>query len=332
MEDLARTRRYWPGRTWCRRKNRPRIWHIYKTGATPIAGRTLTRKRSRIVQEDDDESEGESTCELNAEARASTLSGNFAIHHNFPSKHLGNKRTIAVYMPPNYERRKRMCHPVIYFQDGQNVFDAATSAFGVEWQADETADRMIRAGDIEPVIMVGIYNTPDRVDEYTAHYDKRRKKGGRGSIYGRFVMEEVKPFIDKTYRTLTDRENTAVVGSSLGGLISLYMASQFPDRIGMCAALSPSLWWCNEQQTKDLRKDSSWVRDSRFWIDVGTNETGDNNENSTLVRQIERYAELLAEASLQPDRDVVCRTIEGGQHTEGSWAQRFDQVLEFLFG
>lgn len=260
-----------------------------------------------------------------------SLTGNFRFHHDFPSRHLGNKRTLAIYLPHGYFGRRKLHYPVLYLQDGQNVFDARTAAFGVEWQADETAERLIKAGEIPPVIMVGIYNSADRIDEYTAHYDKKKKRGGRGSIYGRFVVEEVKPFIDKAYRTTGRRKDTGIVGSSLGGLAALHIASQFPDRIGMCAALSPSLWWCNEQQVKDLRRDSDWVRDMRLWVDAGTKETGNENENKAMARQVERVGEILEAAGLKPQVDFVAETIEGGEHTEGAWAARFDRVLRFLF-
>src|SRR5262245_879090 len=167
----------------------------------------------------------------------------FRYHRNFPSALLGNERTLVVYLPPGYDAAAKQRYPVFYLQDGQNVFEASTAAFGVEWEADDTAERLIREGQIPPLIMVGIYNTPERANEYTTSYDATAKVGGKGKLYGRFVMEEVKPFIDATYRTRTDREHTAVGGSSLGGLISLAMAQQFHDKFSKCAVMSASLWW-----------------------------------------------------------------------------------------
>src|SRR5215213_8100519 len=160
--------------------------------------------------------------------------GDFRFHRQFASRRLGNKRTLCVYLPPGYFLRPQQRYPVLYLHDGQNIFDASTAAFGVEWGAADTADRLIGEGRITPLIIVGIYNTPERMDEYTPHRDPQRRVGGRGLHYARFVADEVKPFIDHQYRTLAGREYTAVAGSSLGGLISLAIAWQHRDRFGMC--------------------------------------------------------------------------------------------------
>jgi predicted alpha/beta superfamily hydrolase len=200
--------------------------------------------------------------------------GSLRHHRFFPSLLLGNARTLVVYLPPGYDADIARRYPVFYLHDGQNVFEAATSAFGVEWEADDTATRLIHEGQIPPLIMVGIYNTPDRINEYTLSYDRTANAGGKGKVYGRFVMEEVKPFIDKTYRTLKDREHTAVGGSSLGGLITLGMARFHHEQISMAAIMSPSLWWGRCRILGEIARDYDWMKSMRFWLDMGTRETG----------------------------------------------------------
>src|SRR5262249_36435679 len=126
------------------------------------------------------------------EPMAALQRGELRYHTEFASSFLGNQRTLAGYLPPGYAEDPRRRYPVFYLHDGQNVFDAATAAFGVEWEADDTADRLTREGQIGPLILVGIYNTPNRFNEYTVHYDPVMKAGGKGKLYGRFVMDEVK--------------------------------------------------------------------------------------------------------------------------------------------
>src|SRR5581483_5702126 len=152
-----------------------------------------------------------------------------------------------------------------------NLFEDREAAFGVSWNAHRTAERLTHAGRIAPVILVGVANTPARIDEYTTHRDAREKAGGRGDLYARFVLEEVKPFIDARYRTKPGREHTGVCGSSLGGLVSLTMARAYPERLGLCGAVSPSLWWCGGRVLDEYAAgDAAWLRRTRFWVDMGT--------------------------------------------------------------
>src|SRR3954468_11871122 len=142
-----------------------------------------------------------------------------SVHYlpDFPSEHLGNTRPLAVYLPPGYGDDPDRRYPVFYLQDGQNLFDPATAFGGVPWRADETAERLIRDRTIEPVILVGVGNTADRLDEYGPKAG-RREPPGREFPYARFLVEEVKPVIDRMYATRPERKYTAVGGSSMGGL------------------------------------------------------------------------------------------------------------------
>src|SRR5262249_36659149 len=155
-------------------------------------------------------------------------------------------RDIIVYVPAEYDPASGRRYPVLYLQDGQNLFDPATAYVrDSDWRVDQTADKLIDEQVIEPLIIVGIYNTGERrIDEYTPTADASLG-GGSAGLYGRMLVEEIKPFIEANYSTLTDPSNTAIGGSSLGGLVSLYLGFAYPDVFGKVAALSPSVWWNN---------------------------------------------------------------------------------------
>src|SRR5438477_9371578 len=182
------------------------------------------------------------------------LTGNIQRHRQFPSRTLGNRRDILVYLPPGYRRFLRRRYPVFYLQDGQNLFDAATAFAGVEWGVDETAQRLIRRRLIEPIIIVAIANTgPDRIHEYAPtrgiiDSKAKRKKRSRGLArkYGKFLIEEVKPFIDSKYRTKPEAEFTGLGGSSLGGLLVMTLGVCFPNIFSRLAVMSPSVLWDHE--------------------------------------------------------------------------------------
>lgn len=276
--------------------------------------------------------------EVEAWARGTTtkpkpsLTGTIKFHERFASRHLGNARTLAVYLPPGYASDPSARYPVLYLHDGQNAFDAATSAFGVEWSADETAERWIGAGKIRPVIIVAIANTDRRADEYTAHRDARFGSGGRGDAYGRFVVEEVKPFIDAHYRTRPGRDDTAVAGSSLGGLISLQIVSTYPDVFSMCGAISPALGWAAEQALRDFEKrDLAWAKRVRVWVDMGTREGARADGPGTELPRTRRFVKCLEAAGLSAGRDYRYVEVEGGEHNETAWAARFGDILQFFF-
>ena len=175
-----------------------------------------------------------------------TLTGNICRHPNFESRILRNRRDVLVYLPRQY-RRTRDRYPVLYLQDGQNVFDAATAFGGVEWGVDETAQRLIRDKLLAPLIIVAVANTGEqRVHEYAptrGRLDKRKRSKGMLRQYGKFLIEELKPFIDRKYRTRPDAESTGLGGSSLGGLATLALGLWFPNVFTRLMVMSPSIWW-----------------------------------------------------------------------------------------
>jgi predicted alpha/beta superfamily hydrolase len=251
-------------------------------------------------------------------------------HDDFPSELLDNTRRVTVLLPPGYAGGREH-YPVLYLHDGQNLFLDHEAAFGVSWRAGVTAERLILARRVVPFIFVGIANTPARLDEY-APYVNTRGTGGRGDLYGRFVMEEVKPFIDAEYRTLPDRKNTAIGGSSLGGLISLYLAWRYAGQIGQAVVMSPSLWWADGRILRDLAGAQPWLKKVRFWLDVGTREGRGRGHVPPTVRHTRQLLDCFDANGLVPGRHYYYWEVAGGEHNEAAWAARFDKVLLFLFG
>ena len=267
-----------------------------------------------------------------AAPRKSTRTGDIRIHADFESPQLGNKRTVQVWLPPGYGSDAARRYPVLYMHDGNNVFDAATAFGGVEWAADETATRLIAESRIRPLIIVAIDNTPDRANEYTPTADAKWG-GGKGDKFLAFIAETLKPFIDKTYRTLPDRANTSIGGSSLGGLISLYAAFKRPDVFGSAAVVSPSVWW-NDRQIIAFVRDAAAEIKPRLWIDIGTDEGAKEGRLENYNRAVSDCRDLVAaleKRGMQGDGDFKFEIIEGGRHNERDWAARFDRILLFLF-
>ncbi|MFN0109587.1 MAG: alpha/beta hydrolase [Blastocatellia bacterium] len=253
-----------------------------------------------------------------------TRTGEFRHHTNFHSNWLANHRNVLVYLPPGYaDESKRF--PVLYLQDGQNLFDTATAFNGVEWGVDETAQRLILNGRIEPVIIVAIYNLgTDRIDEYAPTVDPRQKRGGKADLYGRFLIEELKPFIDQNYRTLPSPEFTGLGGSSLGALASLYLGLKHPNVFSKLMVMSPSVWWDQGMILRfvhELRAKPT----TRIWLDIGSKE---GKFTPGYVRQLR---DLLIAQGWRLDADLKFMDIRGGQHNESAWAKRIEPALRFLF-
>ena len=260
--------------------------------------------------------------------RPHTVAGDLRLHEHFHSAILANDRTIRVWLPAGYESASSRRYPTFYLHDGQNLFDAATS-FAGEWEADETATRLIADQKIEPIILIGVDNAgAARLAEYAPTNDLRHGVG-KANLYGRFLVEELKPFIDQTYRTLPDRDHTATGGSSMGGLVSLYLGTQFANTFGKIAVMSPSLWWGDEALLKSIERDPSPLLKERVWIDIGTAEAASSEETVDPAR---RLAAACKAAGLVENASYRYAEIEGAKHNEAAWRARFDRVLVHLFG
>ena len=253
--------------------------------------------------------------------------------HEFHSRVFRNTRFLRVWLPPGYEdaENSQRYYPVLYLNDGQNLFEAAVSFGGVEWQVDETAERLIREGAVPPMIVVGLDNAgKDRLREYMPHRSMNpvilRAQGRR---YPDFLMKEVMPFIEQTYRVATSPENTGLGGSSLGALIALYTVMARPGVFGRLLLESPSLWASNRQAIKDSRTIRIWPE--RIYLGVGTAEAGSPERDRTVVDDVRELAAILRRAVLSENR-LRLVIQDGAGHSESAWAERFPEALRFLFG
>ena len=270
-----------------------------------------------------DELEAESVAVANPPEHS--LTGDFRRHPRFRSRFLATEHTLLVYRPPGYRDDRTRRFPVFYLHDGQNVFDRATSATGQEWSVDETAQRLIEAGAIEPVIIVGIYNAGERrIDEYTPTRDSRKNMGGSADGYARMLVQEIKPFIDRRYRTLRSAANTGLGGSSLGGLLTMHLGLRYPTVFNRLAALSPSVWWNDRAIVREV--DALTAKPPlRIWLDCGTSEGEDVARDARMLR------DALVRKGWAIGQDLAYVEAEGGGHNEQSWAMRVEGVLRFLF-
>ncbi len=263
-----------------------------------------------------------------------TVTGSLRVLDDVYSPQLGNRRDILVYLPDGHAAGRR--YPVIYMHDGQNLFDEAAS-FAGEWHVDEIMQALEREGTA--AIIVGIPNIgAGRMDEYSP-FIERRMSQGHGDLYTRFIAETVKPLVDASFQTLPGREHTGVMGSSLGGLISLYAFFAQSHVFGFAGAMSPALWFAR-------RACLDWVRTrpfapGRIYLDVGTAEAARPRRPSVLrwlgeppaarpVRDARAMRDLLVDKGYREGRDLLYVEDEGAPHHESAWARRLPDALRFL--
>lgn len=239
------------------------------------------------------------------------------------SPELGNRRDVLVWLPPGYRDGARR-YPVVYMHDGGNVFDASTSFAGVEWRADETAAELARRG--RPLIVVAVAASPDgqRLSEYGPWPVPALGAAGRGDAYADFVARTLKPLIDARFRTRPGRASTAVLGSSMGGLVSLYMALRDPEVFGFAGALSPSLWFADSRAFSWVDSRPPAREAPRVWLDMGAQEGDTQAQAQRNVALAREMARRLRRRGVET-RFVVAR----GAHTETAWAERLPAVLEW---
>ncbi|MCC7358311.1 MAG: alpha/beta hydrolase [Anaerolineales bacterium] len=241
-----------------------------------------------------------------------TVVGTLRVRPQLYSPQLDNRRDVLVYLPPSHATGER-AYPVLYLQDGQNLFDADTAFGGQEWQVDETLEALSAEG-LEALVVGLPHMGPERIAEYNPF----AARGGRGQAYLSFVMETVKPLIDASFHTRPERESTYLGGSSMGGLISFYGFLQRPDSVGGVLAMSPAFWYGGRALAEYVSQ-HGW-RPGRVYLDRGTTERGG----------AARMAKRLIALGYAPETQLRYVEEEGGQHSERAWARRLPEALRFL--
>ena len=255
-----------------------------------------------------------------------------------PSRHVP-ARDVDVWLPPSYGRDPGRRYPVLYMHDGQNLFDPSLSYGGVDWDIDGAMTRLIARGEVREAIVVGVWNSPQRFAEYMPRAAVRTETVGSGiedrpigraedirsDDYLRFLVEELKPFIDATYRTRPSRDDTFVMGSSMGGLISLYAVARHPEVFGGAAALSTHWPACDGCTVDWLAAHLPRPGAHRLYFDHGT---------VTLDARYPPFQQrmdiALRKAGWRADRDWITRRFEGAEHNEAAWSARVEIPLRFL--
>ncbi|MDZ7268479.1 MAG: alpha/beta hydrolase-fold protein [candidate division KSB1 bacterium] len=253
-----------------------------------------------------------------ARRRSPSPAGRLVVHRNFESKILGNQRDLIVWLPPGYEQQRPRRYPVLYAHDGQNLFDPATAYLGVDWQMGATAEALILQRRVRPFLLVGIYNTPARQEEYTPI---------RGRAYAEFLLREVMPFISREYRIASGRRATGLLGSSLGGLISFYLTWWHPEVFGMAACLSASWMWQGARVFKDLAAMTTPRPRPKIYLDHGSE--GAEGDNAVIFH---RMRDTLVAKGFALGKDLEYFYGVGDRHDEASWARRAWRPLVFFFG
>lgn len=240
------------------------------------------------------------------------------LEHFFISSSRSPIRRITVFLPAGHAPPNAR---VLLLHDGQNLFEPDRAHVpGQHWQVAETAEALIAAGRLPPLVIAGIDHLAERRGhEMTPTIGDRPGMGG-AAVYGRFLLEDLLPFLARTYGTRTDAEGVALGGSSLGGLVTLAVACQYPGRIGRLLVMSPSVWWDNRVILRRLRRSRLRTR-PRVWLDIGRREGARTVTDTRALRDLLIWQTSALRYFEDPE----------GQHTEKDWARRLPQALEWMY-
>jgi predicted alpha/beta superfamily hydrolase len=252
------------------------------------------------------------------------------LSHDIPSQHLGTTRRVTVWVPSRRTRASR--YPVLYLNDGQNLFDPARAFAGNTWRVQDTAARLVRQRRIPPLVIVGIdHGGERRAREYLPIEDERNPwaRDPLGREYAEFVTSEVMPFIERNYPIARGASQTGFGGSSYGAVAALNTVLVKPGTFGRLLIESPSLYVGGAYLLRRARAAKRWPR--RIYLGVGTEETSRADWNEETVTNVLRLENILARAGLGPRR-LRTNVEEGATHSEHAWAARLPSALEFLYG
>lgn len=253
-----------------------------------------------------------------------STSGRLVEHEAFASALVAD-RDVIVYLPPSYDENLTKSYPILFMHDGQNLFDASTAFGGVEWAIDEAMDGLAAGGGIHEAIIVGVNNTADRIYEYTPSVDSMVGDGGGADAYLDFLTEELRPFIDATYRTAPGRVGLA--GSSLGGLVSLYGCWQRPTVFDRCGVFSPSLWWDEQFLPGQISADAATIADKPLRIYLDSGDSGPSMDGMVATAAMR---DLLVSKGWMLDVSLHYVLGMDQSHNEAAWAARAPAALAFL--
>lgn len=271
------------------------------------------------------------------------LNSRIEIIENFYMPELERYRTLRIYLPPNYSSKEKN-YPVIYMHDGQNLFNKETASFNMAWEIGSILDEIYKEDNSKAFIVVGIDNSKDyRYNEYSPweseiggiylpHAKATGNIGGEGFKYGDFICNTLKPYIDENYRTLGDRENTAICGSSMGGLISICVGIKHQEIFGKIGALSSAIYFCNEEVRELILKEGK-REEVKTYLSVGTEETSDVNRkdfSEIYIQSTNNVYHYLREAGFSKE-EVIKEIFENDKHNEKAWEKRFPNVIKYLF-
>lgn len=240
---------------------------------------------------------------------------------NFKIPQLNTTRKIWIYLPPDYESSEKK-YPVIYMHDAQNLFDDSTS-FSGEWKVDETLNDLFKTQK-PSAIVVGIENGGgERLNEYSP-WKNEKHGGGKGDEYADFLAETLKPYIDKNYRTLVQAKNTALIGSSMGGLISFYTGLKYPEKFGKLGIFSPSLWFEFKELNNFIQQNSRKIKKTKFYF------LGGKQESENMVSDIQKIIPVLMQKKVPKDH-IKAQFDADGTHSEAYWSREFGAAYLWLF-
>lgn len=260
--------------------------------------------------------------------KPSTVSKNVSIlSENFFIPQLNKTRKIWLYLPPDYKTSTKK-YPVIYMHDGQNLFDEANS-FSGEWEVDETLDKLFEENGFGAIV-IGIDNCGvKRLDEYSPWVNEKYG-GGEGKDYVQFIVETLKPFVDKNYRTKPEVENTAIIGSSMGGLISFYAVMSHPTIFGMGGVFSPSFWFSDE--SFEFAKINGNLNTTKIYFLGGANEGGNETfkEINKTAQDLYKMDRVLKSQGFNVENTTI-KIVPEGEHNEKLWRENLEAALLWLF-
>lgn len=251
--------------------------------------------------------------------RISTAESNvFVLEQEFTITGLNRSRQIRIYLPPDYQSTSQH-YPVLYMHDGQNLFDDSTSYVG-EWGVDESLNQLAQEGEFR-LIVVGIDNGQEKRMNELSPWENKKFGEAEGEQYMKFIVNQIKPFIDNNYRTLSDRDNTAIMGSSMGGLISHYAIYKYPEVFSKAGIFSPSYWYSIE--VLSFTKENPVPEDTRLYLIIGEKEGG------AVTEMEEMYDQILDTG--HPKDNIFKKVDPNGEHNESSWRKQFIPAIKMLF-